>query len=79
MPPGKKFDISAFTTKPTGLAATSATAVASTAATNSSPYGFAQAQADAIVSSLNKVIVDEANTKATLAALIDELDKRGLI
>lgn len=30
-------------------------AVASTAATNSSPYGFAQAQADAIVARLNEI------------------------
>ncbi|MBW8814029.1 MAG: hypothetical protein JF588_11445 [Caulobacterales bacterium] len=32
------------------------TAVAATAATNTSPYGFAQAQADAIVTQLNLVI-----------------------
>ncbi len=32
------------------------TAVATTAATNSTPYGYAQAQADAIVTQLNLVI-----------------------
>lgn len=36
-------------------------AVAATAATNSSPYGFAQAQADAIVTLLNEI-------RATLVA-----------
>lgn len=78
MPPGKKID-NAVTTKSTGLAAATSAAVASTAATSSTPFGYAQAQADAIVSNLNKVIADETNTKAVLAALIDELNARGLI
>lgn len=35
--------------------ATLISAVATTAATNSSPYGYAQAQADAIVANLNAI------------------------
>lgn len=79
MPPGKKIDASAITTKSSALAAAASAPVATTAATSLSPFGYTQAQADAIVSNLNKVIADEVNTKAALAALIDELDRRGLI
>jgi hypothetical protein len=39
-----------------GPAQATIASVATTAATNSSPYGFAQTQADAIVSQLNLVI-----------------------
>ena len=41
-------------------------AVATTAATNSSPYGYAQAQADAIVARVNQLLVDVAAIQAAL-------------
>lgn len=44
-------------------------AVAGTAATNSSPYGFAQSQADAIVTNINALRTDVI----AIAALVDEL------
>ena len=43
-----------------------AAAVVTTAATNSSPYGFSQAQANAIVASINAAVVDIAAIKTTL-------------
>jgi len=43
-----------------------AVAVATTAATNSSPYGFSQAQANAIVTNLNAAVADIASIKTTL-------------
>ena len=39
---------------------TAITTVATTAATNSSPYGYAQAQADAIPAALNNIIARQA-------------------
>lgn len=44
-------------------------AVATTSATNSSPYGFSQAQADALIVSHNAAVVDIA----ALTVLVNEL------
>ena len=55
-----------------------ASSVATTAATNISPYGYAQAQADAIVTAVNALIVDVANVKQVLNALIDDQQSLGL-
>jgi hypothetical protein len=80
MPPGKKIDNTAAAVKSTGLRPVAAVAVATTAATTTTPAGFTgTAQADAIVANLNAVIADEANTKAVLSALIDELSARGVL
>lgn len=56
-----------------------AAAVATTAATNSTPYGFAQAQADAIVTAINNLVLDMADTKQAVNALIDDLQALGLV
>ncbi len=45
---------------------TAATAVADTGATNSSPYGFSQAQADAIIAAVNALIVRQGEIEAAL-------------
>lgn len=79
----------AGTTRPTALtqtyatasrthAAPTAAAVATTAATNITPFGFAQAQADAIVAAVNALVVDVANVKQVLNAVIDDLQGLGL-
>jgi hypothetical protein len=44
-------------------------AVAATAATDSTPFGYAEAQANAIVAELNKAVTDIAN----LTTLVNEL------
>ncbi|MGB8355777.1 MAG: hypothetical protein WCD79_17900 [Chthoniobacteraceae bacterium] len=51
----------------TSITLTSAT-VATTTATNSSPYGYSQAQANAIVTELNAVVADVAAIKTALNA-----------
>jgi hypothetical protein len=79
MAPGKKIDNTAATVKTNALTAATAASVAATAATSSSPFGYAQAQADAIVTNVNKLVTDEANTRAVLSALIDELSARGVL
>jgi len=79
MATGKKIDNSAVTTKSAGLAAAASVAVATTAATSTTPFGYAQTQANAIVTNLNAVIADEANTKAVLSQLIDELIAKGVL
>jgi hypothetical protein len=58
--------------------AATATAVATTAATNSSPYGFTQAQADALVAAVNALIVDVLALRKVNNALIDDLQSVGL-
>ena len=56
-----------------------ATAVASTGATQTTPFGYTTAaQADAIVTAINALIVDVANVKQVLNALIDDLQLYGL-
>lgn len=51
-----------------------ASSVATTGASNSSPYGYTgAAQADAIVTALNATIVDVANVKKVVTQIIDDL------
>jgi hypothetical protein len=57
-----------------------AASVATTAATNVAPFGYATAaQADAIVTAINAVIVDLANAKQVLNQVIDDLQAVGLL
>lgn len=55
-----------------------AVAVVTTAATNSSPYGFAQAQADAIPVAINALEADVLALKKVITALIDDLQAVGI-
>ena len=48
---------------------TTGAALAGTAATNSTPYGFSQAQADGLIARVNTLIADNI----ALAALVNEL------
>lgn len=71
------------TTKRTGSAgaavtATSGAALATTAATNSSPYGFSQAQADGLIARVNSLLVDNAALIALVAELRTTLINAGL-
>ena len=56
-----------------------AVVVATTAATNVAPYGYAQAQADAIVTAVNALVADMADIKQLVNAVIDDLQARGLV
>lgn len=57
-----------------------ATAVATTAATATSPYGYTTAaQADAIVAAINALITDLADVKQLVNAVIDDLQSLGLV
>lgn len=67
-----------FSTAARTVPAATAAAVATTAATNSSPYGYAQAQADAIVTALNATIVDVDALKKVVNSIIDDLQTLGL-
>jgi hypothetical protein len=58
--------------------AVTSVAVATTAATNSSPYGYAQAQADAIPVAINANRADILALKQVVNALIDDLQAYGL-
>ena len=81
----------AATTRPTAYTQTYSTAdkthanptgvsVATTAATNSSPFGYTgAAQADAIVTNLNAAIVDLADIKQLVNSVIDDLQLLGLL
>lgn len=55
-------------------------AVATTSATSVTPFGYTtQAQADALVTAINAVRADLANTAGLLNALIDDLQSVGII
>jgi hypothetical protein len=55
-------------------------AVATTAATDTAPFGYATAaQADAIVTAVNALRTDLANAKQVLNAVIDDLQSQGLL
>lgn len=54
-------------------------AAATTSATNSSPYGFAQAQADAIPTNINALAVDVLALKKVITGLIDDLQAAGIV
>lgn len=67
-------------------AAETAVAVATTAATNITPYGYAQAQANAIVTNLNAAVADIAALVTELGALqtqvntlVSELQTAGIL
>ena len=67
------------TADPTVPAATAA-AVATTASTNSTPYGFTTStQADAIVATLNALVVDVLAIRKCLNAVIDDLQLSGMV
>ena len=68
-----------FATADKTHAARTAAAVVTTAATNVAPYGYSQAQADAIVTAINAVQVDLADTAQLLNSLIDDLQALGLV
>ena len=59
-------------------AAPTAAAVATTAATSTSPFGYAEAQANAIVAAINALVVDVANVKQVLNSVIDDDQALGL-
>ena len=62
------------TTEKTNAALTQA-AVATTGATNITPYGFTTAaQADALIAAVNAARVDIADIKQLLTAVIDDLN-----
>lgn len=56
-----------------------AVAVATTPATNVVPYGFTQAQADAILAAVNALIVDLADVKQLVNAVIDDLQAQRIL
>lgn len=56
-----------------------ATTISTTAATNTTPWGYTtQAQADAIVAAINALIVDVANAKQVINAIIDDDQSIGI-
>lgn len=59
--------------------ALTATSVATTASTNTSPFGYSQSQADAIVAAVNALIVDVANLKQVVHALVTDLQSYALV
>jgi hypothetical protein len=64
------------TIQASAVTATAATAVGTTEATNSTPYGFTtQAQADAIVASLNTVITRQALMVTAINAILAGLKR----
>jgi hypothetical protein len=69
----------AYTASSLAVKAPVAAAVPTTAATNTSPYGFSQAQADALITAVNALIADLASDKQVLNAVIDELQARSLL
>lgn len=54
-------------------------ALATTAATNSSPYGFTQAQADGLIARVNALIVDNAAQTVLINELRAALAAKGII
>lgn len=61
------------------VSATVGAALATTAATNSTPYGFSQAQADGLIARVNALIVDNAAQTALINELRAALVEKGLI
>ena len=69
-----------FATADKTHAARTSSAVATDAATQATPYGYAtQAQADAIITAINAVRADLADTAQLLNSVIDDLQALGLI
>lgn len=54
-------------------------ALATTAATNSSPYGFSQAQADGLIARVNSLITDNAAQTVLINELRAALVEKGII
>ena len=59
--------------------AATAAAVDTTASTSTTPFGYAEAQADAIVTNLNAVIVDAGTLRTELTTLIAALQTAGIL
>jgi hypothetical protein len=69
-----------YSTASRTVPAATASAVATTGATNSSPYGFTgAAQADALVAAVNANEVDILNVKKVVTAIIDDLQAAGIV
>lgn len=63
-----------YSTSTTTVPVIEAAAVATTGATNSSPYGFtAAAQADAIVAAVNNLVLAVTTNRKLINAIIDSL------
>lgn len=71
--------VQTFSTADRTHAARTSSAVVTTAATDTTPFGYSEAQANAIVAAVNAVRADLADTAALLNALIDDLQTLGLI
>lgn len=56
-----------------------AAAVVTTPATNSSPYGFSQAQANALVASVNATIADVLAYAEVIVGIVTDLEARGIL
>lgn len=67
-----------YSTTTATVPAATAVAVATTSATNSSPYGFSQAQANAIVTGINAAIDDGLVNRKLINQIIDVLQAAGL-
>jgi hypothetical protein len=68
-----------YSTADTTVAAATAANVATTAATNVSPYGYAQAQADAIPVAINALIADALVLRKVQNTIIDALQAAGIL
>lgn len=68
-----------YSTAVATVANNTSAAVATTAATNVAPYGYAQAQADAIVTAVNALQADVDNVKKVVNKIIDDLQANNLV
>ncbi len=68
-----------YSTADTTVAAATAGAVATTAATSTLPFGYAEAQANAIPVAINALIADNLNLRQLVNALIDALQAAGVV
>lgn len=68
-----------YSTSTVTHAAPTTSTVSQVAATNVTPYGFNQTQANSIPVTLNALIADVANTKQVLNAVVDALQAEGLL
>lgn len=76
-------DISSFTktysTANYTIPNATAVAVATTGATASSPYGYSEAQANAIVTNLNALVADVLALKKVIVAVVNEMENDGMV
>ena len=68
-----------YSTAASTVPAATATAVATTAATSTSPFGYSQAQADALVASVNALVADNLALRKVINQIIDDLQAVGLV